>query len=138
MGFQESEIASPVSPFQDRLTTHFDIEPQTLAAQTPNLILQPIIENAIKHGLAQPTNAGRIEVRAARRNDWLHIEVRDNGVGLPSQAGANGSLSEGREGLGLANTRARLQRLYGSAHRFELGNAVDGGLVVTLEIPFQN
>ena len=120
--------------YQDRLTTHFDIEPQTLAAQTPNLILQPIIENAIKHGLAQPTNAGRIEVRAARRNHWLRIEVRDNGAGLPSQAEANGV---GREGLGLANTRARLQRLYGSAHRFELSNAADGGLLVTLEIPFQ-
>lgn len=68
-------------------------------------------------------------------DDWLRIEVRDNGAGLPLQAGANGV---GREGLGLANTRARLQRLYGSAHRFELGNAADGGLLVTLEIPFQN
>lgn len=124
--------------FQDRLTTHFDIEPQTLEAQAPNLILQPIIENAIKHGLAQRTSAGRIEVHAARRDDWLRIEVRDNGAGLPSHAEPSGAVSEGRAGLGLANTRARLQRLYGPAHRFELSNAADGGLLVTLEIPFQS
>ncbi len=118
--------------FQDRLTTHFQIEPQALTAQVPNLILQPIIENAIKHGLTSEANAGRIEVRAERRQDWLRIEVRDNGAGL--RVKANEAL---REGLGLTNTRARLQQLYGQPHRLELTNAPDGGLVVTLEFPFQ-
>jgi two-component system, LytTR family, sensor kinase len=119
--------------FQDRLTTHFQIEPQTLLAQVPNLILQPIVENAIKHGLAPGSGTGRIEILACREQEWLRVQVRDNGAGLPVQAAANGDL---QAGLGLANTRARLQQLYGQAHRFELNNAPEGGLVVTLEIPF--
>lgn len=121
--------------FADRLTTHFQIEPQTLTAQVPNLILQPIVENAIKHGLAPEADGGQIEVRVSRQQSRLRVQVRDNGAGLSTQVKANGSL---REGVGLANTRARLARLYGQAHRFELANAADGGLIVTLEFPFQS
>src|SRR6185369_1513364 len=108
--------------FGDRLSIEMDVAPQTLTAQVPNLILQPIVENAIKHGLAA-SGAGRIEVRAEREQARLRIEVRDNGAGLTSQANANGASSKGREGLGLANTRARLERLYGAAHSLELANA---------------
>jgi sensor histidine kinase YesM len=97
----------------------------------PNLILQPIVENAMRHAVATNSNAGRIEIVATARNGMLRIEVRDNGPGLPLAPGA----SNLKQGVGLANTRARLERLYGSNHRFELANRASGGFVVTLEIP---
>lgn len=118
--------------FQDRLTTHMDIAPQALVTHVPNLILQPIVENAIRHGIAPRSTPGRIEIRAERNNGTLRIQVRDNGPGLPGNPNADNLY---KEGLGLANTRARLEQLYGAAHRFDLANDPDGGLVVTLEIP---
>ena len=119
--------------FQDRLTTHLDIDPRTLDAPVPNLILQPIVENAIRHGIAARSAPGRIEIQAKRNNGCLRIEVKDNGPGLSPNHSGNARMKDG--GLGLANTRARLAQLYGAAHRFELANAPEGGLVVTLEIP---
>lgn len=118
--------------FQDRLTTQLSVEPQTLNTSVPNLILQPIVENAIRHGIAPRSTPGKIEIRAERKNGTLHLRVRDNGPGLPLNPTAK---HPSKEGLGLANTKARLQRLYGDAHRFELANDPEGGLVVTLEIP---
>jgi two-component system LytT family sensor kinase len=117
--------------FQDRLTTNVDIDPAVLDVRVPNLILQPIVENAMRHAVATNSNAGRIEIVATARNGMLRIEVRDNGPGLPPAPGA----SNLKQGVGLANTRARLERLYGSNHRFELANRASGGFVVTLEIP---
>jgi two-component system, LytTR family, sensor kinase len=118
--------------FQDRLTTHLDIEARALDSPVPNLILQPIVENALRYGVAAHNAPGRIEISAKRDNGSLRIQVRDNGPGLATISKQNGKL---REGLGLSNTRARLAQLYGAAHRFELSNAPGGGLVVTLEIP---
>jgi sensor histidine kinase YesM len=118
--------------FRDRLTTEIEIEPQTLDTPVPNLILQPIVENAIRHGIAPRSAPGRIEISAKRNNGSLRIEVKDNGPGLPAIRVPDG---RSREGLGLANTKARLARLYGPSHRLELANADGGGLVVTLEIP---
>lgn len=118
--------------FQDRLTTQLSIEPQTLNTPVPNLILQPIVENAIRHGIAPRATPGTIEIRAERKNGTLRLRVRDNGPGLPLNPTAK---HPSKEGLGLVNTKARLQRLYGDAHRFELANDPEGGLVVTLEIP---
>jgi two-component system, LytTR family, sensor kinase len=118
--------------FQDRLTTHLDIEARALDSPVPNLILQPIVENALRYGIAAHNAPGRIEISAKRDNGSLRIQVRDNGPGLAAISKPNGRL---REGLGLSNTRARLAQLYGAAHRFELSNAPEGGLVVTLEIP---
>jgi two-component system, LytTR family, sensor kinase len=118
--------------FQDRLTTHLDIEARALDSPVPNLILQPIVENALRYGVAAHNAPGRIEISAKRDNGSLRIQVRDNGPGLATISKPNGKL---REGLGLSNTRARLSQLYGAAHRFELSNAPEGGLVVTLEIP---
>jgi two-component system, LytTR family, sensor kinase len=118
--------------FQDRLTTLLDVEPQALDVQVPNLILQPIVENAIRHGIAPRSTPGQIEIQAKHFNGMLRIRVRDNGPGLsvnPIIKRVNG------KGLGLANTRARLEQLYGAAHHFELVNAPDGGLIVTLDIP---
>ena len=117
--------------FQDRLTTDIKVDPQLLDVRVPNLILQPIVENAMRHAIAN-CNAGRVEVVASARNGVLKIQVTDNGPGLPQRGSASGNAGMG---VGLANTKARLERLYGSAHKFELANGVSGGVVVTLEIP---
>ena len=118
--------------FQDRLTTSVEVEPAALDAPVPNLILQPIVENALRHGIAQTRGPGRVEISAKRDNGSLRIRVRDNGPGLAAITRQDDGL---KEGLGLSNTRARLEQLYGAAHRFELENAPGGGLLVTLEIP---
>ena len=123
--------------FRDRLTTLVDADPQVLDCRVPNLILQPIVENAIRHGVSQRAGHGHVEVRASRRGAALRLEVRDNGRGLPEE-GADASRGKpGGGGVGLANTRARLQQLYGAAYRFELENApAGGGALVTIEFPF--
>jgi LytS/YehU family sensor histidine kinase len=121
--------------FQDRLTTRLDVDPQTLSCRVPNLILQPLVENAIRHGVAPRSAPGHVEVRAARRDGTLRLEVRDNGPGLPA-ARAPRRANEG--GVGLSNTRARLAQLYGDAYRFDLSDDPRGGTIVTVEIPFDN
>ncbi|MEP6719261.1 MAG: histidine kinase [bacterium] len=119
--------------FQDRLVTRVDVPEQTLDAKVPNLILQPIVENAIRHGIAPRSTPGLIEIDAERRNSTLRIQVRDNGPGLPSHRTSENMF---KKGLGLANTEKRLEQLYGAAHLFDLSDHPEGGLVVTLEIPF--
>lgn len=117
--------------FRDRLTVEMQIEPETLDARVPNLILQPLVENAIRHGIAPRSAPGRIEISARRDNGTLNLEVRDNGRGIVLDAEA-----KLKEGLGLSNTRARLEQLYGPSHRFDLENRTGGGLIVSLAIPF--
>ncbi len=117
--------------FRDRLAVETDVEPACLAAQVPRLILQPLVENSIRHGIAMRSAAGQVAIRARRRDQRLDLEVWDDGPGLPD---GGASL---REGVGLANTRARLEQIYGDDHRFELRNASVGGLVVHLELPFE-
>jgi signal transduction histidine kinase len=119
--------------FRDRLTTEIHADPQVLDCRVPNLILQPIVENAIRHGVSQRSARGHVEVHASRAGRSLRLEVRDNGRGLPE--GAEGPRGKQGGGVGLANTRARLQQLYGGDYRFELQNAPAGGAVVTLELP---
>jgi sensor histidine kinase YesM len=114
----------------DRLTVKMDIEPDTLRARVPNLILQPLVENAIRHGIEPRARPGRIELRAQRQNGTLALEVRDNGTGLPEGKAID-------EGVGLSNTRARLRGLYGEAHGFNLKPVEGGGLLVQVTIPFQ-
>ena len=120
--------------FQDRLTTDIRVDPEVLDVRVPNLILQPIVENAMRHAIGNSAS-GRIEVIAAPRNGVVRIEVKDNGPGIGTDR-----LLEARRGrgLGLANTRARLAGLYGDAARFELNNDPAGGLIVALEIPRGN
>jgi two-component system LytT family sensor kinase len=115
-----------------RLSVLMDIDPQTLDASVPNLMLQPLVENAIRHGIAPRRNPGRLEIRARRQHGQLHLEVRDNGPGIGRSTPAGS-----RQGVGLANTRARLQHLYGLAHRFAISNVPEGGLAVTLVLPFR-
>jgi len=115
--------------FADRLIVKMEVEPQTLGFMVPNLILQPIVENAIRHGVARQTSSGSIIIRSFRKNGRLVMEVEDNGPGLTNDT--NGSLS----GIGLNNTRARLERCYGENYDLNVRNGVDRGVVVTLEIP---
>jgi signal transduction histidine kinase len=114
-----------------RLTVRMEIDPETMDASVPNLILQPLVENAIRHGIAPRAEPGRIEIHARREQEWLKVQVRDDGPGLA------GDRMLFKEGVGLANTRARLQQLYGPAHRFELSNGSDRGLTVLVLIPFR-
>lgn len=114
--------------FSDRLTTKIDVDPAALDAEVPSLIIQPLVENAIRHGLEPHARPGRIEIRVERAPTRLALTVRDNGGGLPPGGFA-------REGIGLANTRARLRELYGDRHGFELANHPEGGLEVRLTLP---
>lgn len=115
--------------FRDRLAVSFDIAPDTLECEVPSLILQPLVENAIRHGIEPQARPGRVEIAARREAGRLVLSVRDNGGGLPPGGPA-------REGIGLANTRARLRELYGDNHEFTLANRpATGGLEVRILIP---
>ena len=116
--------------FKDRLKVNMKIESDTLEALVPNLILQPIVENAIRHGIGQRSASGLLEISAQRQNGTLFLQVRDDGPGLqPGDQSVAGQ-------IGLANTRARLRQLYGDAQSFELRNEVGGGALATMAIPF--
>jgi signal transduction histidine kinase len=116
--------------FKDRLTVAFEIDPSVRRALVPNLILQPLVENAIRHGIAPRAAPGRIEIRATRVDGRLALRVTDDGVGA-----APGVVP--REGIGLSNARARLRSLYGTAHRFYAGRGPGGGFAVSIDIPFR-
>lgn len=118
--------------FQDRLTTRVNVDPAALDTHVPNLILQPIVENAIRHAVAPRSTPGEIEIRAKQEDGFLRIQIRDNGPGLPMNRSVDSLF---KKGLGLMNTQTRLDRLYGAEHRFEIANDPRGGLAVTLEIP---
>ena len=117
---------------RDRLFVEFKIEPETVGASVPNMILQPMVENAIRHGIDPVSRAGRIEISTARDCGALRLTVSDNGPGLPEQG-----QSISRKGIGLANTQARLAQLYGKAYRFELKSSPGQGLTVNLFIPLE-
>lgn len=131
LNFLEAFLQVHQTLMGDRLQVRWEVEPETLPALVPNLILQPLVENAIRHGVGPLEEGGRVEVCAERRDGRLLLRVRDSGLG-PSPPGAQ---SEG--GLGLANTRARLENLYGAAHRFEMAPLPGGGTVVSIELPFR-
>jgi sensor histidine kinase YesM len=127
--FLKSYLAIQQTLMKQRLQVKWKIENETLDALIPNMMLQPIVENAIKHGLAPLEEGGLIEISAVRCNGTLHLEMSDNGRGI----GEN----EPNEGIGLSNTRARLKHLYGEEHRLEFVAPEVGGLSVKIEIPFR-
>ncbi|HUR20704.1 MAG TPA: sensor histidine kinase [Vicinamibacterales bacterium] len=116
--------------FRDRLTVVFDVQADTLDALVPNLLLQPLVENAIKHGIGPRPTPGQIAVRARINGAMLELDVQDNGVGLSAAR-----LTDFNRGVGLSNTRSRLDHLYGSLHRFEFRQPAEGGLLVCIAIP---
>jgi two-component system, LytTR family, sensor kinase len=130
--FLEKYLEIEQMRFHDRLSVNMQISPETLDASVPNMILQPLVENAIKHGIAPRMSGGRIDINTARNNGHLEISVTDDGLGVPF-----GDLENLHEGVGLSNTRRRLRHLYGDKHEFVLTKIEKGGLGVSLEIPFR-
>ena len=116
--------------FGDRLQVERSIEPSLMDMLVPAMMLQPLVENAVIHGLSARPGEGIIRISAARVDSTLQLQVRDTGPGF-------GAKSRGGNGIGLANTRARLEQMYGQAHRLECGNAPDGGAAVTITIPLR-
>lgn len=121
--------------FEARLTVSLDIDEKTRHALFPSLTLQPLVENSVKHGMDRAGHVTRVSIQARKQGRHLQVSVRDNGPGLPGDpadpAGAGGT------GIGLGTTRDRLAQLYGSRHSFEMANHPDGGLIVTIRIPFE-
>jgi LytS/YehU family sensor histidine kinase len=118
--------------FSEWLTVELEVEPGARLALVPHLILQPLVENAIRHGLAVRSAPGTVGVRAWVTSSRLHLEVMDNGVGLAP------TRTSFRPGIGLKNAKNRLTQLYGDDHRFELRSGENGGTVVALEIPYRS
>lgn len=113
--------------FGDRLCIGVDVDPGLLDATVPLFLLQPLVENAIRHGIDRRAGAGRIEIRARSVDDSIEIKVADDGAGL-SQTGF-------REGIGLSNIRSRLEQLYGSRGSMSLNGSPDTGTEVAVKIP---
>jgi sensor histidine kinase YesM len=114
--------------FQDRLQVKLDIDPPTLDHPVPNLLLQPLVENAIKHGLAARPGVGLIEIETKLAANELQLQIRDNGSGVAE----NGQV---HDGIGLSSTRERLAQMYGTQARLTLRNRASGGLEVAITIP---
>ena len=115
----------------DRLEVEFDIDVRVMTALIPNFMLQPLVENAIRHGIAPSSKGGRIIIRALRRNDRLNISIEDTGMGFAT-AGKDAI----EMGGGLRNVNLRLKQLYGADCKFDLMNAEGGGAVVQMSIPY--
>jgi len=113
----------------ERLRVNWDVDAALMQARVPSLVLQPLVENAVQHGIAAASGPGTLSIAARRDGEFLQLEVRDNGPGPVRGA------PERSQGIGLANTRARLQRLYGERQSFEIQTAE--GMVVRLRLPFQ-
>lgn len=125
--FLEHYLAVEKVRFEDRLQIEFDIDPQALEARVPNLILQPLVENALRHGLGSRRNQGNLTIRAGVWKGRLCLRVLDDGRGLPQDP---------QEGIGISNTRARLEQLYGKDQQFELRPRESGGLEAVILMPF--
>jgi two-component system, LytTR family, sensor kinase len=126
--------------FQDRLRVEISADPAILDAALPQMVLQPVVENAIRHGVGKSASAGRIKISAVRSNDTLELRVQDDGPGFAAEASA-GNHPTARpasqsQRIGLANTRARLKQLYGAEARLTTGNSEPHGATVTITLPY--
>lgn len=117
--------------FADRLVVRFEVQPEAYDVLVPTLLLQPLVENAIKHGVARRSGCGHIDISARREHDKLLIEVRDDGVGLSEDA-----LTALQKGIGVSTTHARLKHLFGADYRFEF-HRLAHGLAVVVAVPWR-
>jgi two-component system LytT family sensor kinase len=118
--------------FQDRLTVEMSLSPATLNALVPSLLLQPLVENAIRHGVSKTSAPVRIELKSNLRNSFLELQVCDDGPGVSREVSGESS----GNGVGLSNTRARLQQLYGERQSLRLGGRAGGGTIATVVLPY--
>jgi len=118
--------------FEDRLSVHYDIDPKTLNAEVPHLIVQPVVENAVKHGVAPHAGFGRIEISSRMSEDGLILRVRNSASGTGR---SDGSKKENKNGFGLANVASRLKSIYGDAARVRALDLKPDGFEVDLIIP---
>jgi two-component system, LytTR family, sensor kinase len=128
--FLNSYLEVEKTRFEERLQIVFDIDPETLDAEVPNMILQPLLENSIRHGIGKKAAGGTIGITSRKAGSRLVLLVTDDGKGLSP------GLSSVVRGIGLSNTRARLAQLYGQDFHFDLSPAMEG-TKATIEIPFQ-
>jgi two-component system LytT family sensor kinase len=126
--FLEQYLAIEQVRFADRLSVQWFIEDRARASLVPGFIMQPIVENAIKHGIAMRAGARRVEISARVHEVHLELVVRDDGVGMEASSA---------EGVGLSNTRERLRMLYGSGASVTIRTPATGGTEVVLRIPFR-
>jgi signal transduction histidine kinase len=131
MAFLERYLEIEQTRFAERLKVEKDINPETQQALVPYLILQPLVENAIRHGIEPREDLGVLKISAARKNGRLELRVCDNGQGFSVKPNV-----DTQQGIGLSNTRSRLQHLYGEKCQLELASAQGGGLEARMEIPF--
>jgi signal transduction histidine kinase len=128
--FVERYLAIEQVRFRDRLRVQWDIAPDTTNAIVPRLLLQPLAENAIRHGIGRSSAAGLVVIASARHGDWLEITVTDDGPG-PTDNPDNG-------GLGLVTARARLRHIYGPTADVTLSRAESGGAIARARLPFRH
>ncbi len=131
--FLEKYLEIERTRFQERLRVEVRVEPPALEACVPNMLLQPIVENAVRHGVAPRSQGGRIEISARREDGLLRLAVSDDGGGTDEGVEA----LAGKGGVGLSNTRERLARLYGDRHSFALRSSAGLGMTVTIAIPYR-
>jgi LytS/YehU family sensor histidine kinase len=134
LGLLDRYVAIQRVRFQDRLTVNCNIEDGVRSALVPSLLLQPLVENAIRHGISPRAGAGYVQVTARRAGDKLVITILDDGVGVRARRSRERSRGTG---LGLTNTRTRLIHLYGDGHEFESGPRDEGGYAVKITIPLR-
>lgn len=132
VGFLERYLAIEQVRFSDRLRASFQIDPTVSQAAVPSFVLQPLVENALVHGIAKRTEGGALVISAHREGADLVLEIRNDGPPVaPSQPGA-------RPGLGVANTRERLATMYGDQGRLTLENSPSGGVLATVRLPYHD
>jgi signal transduction histidine kinase len=127
--FLEKYLEIQQTLMRERLRVRLNVEPEALDASVPNMLLQPLVENAIKHGISPRPEGGNIEVYARRLDGKLYVEIADDGLGMHEQPDGNG--------VGLVNTRERLKHLYGHAHAFNVSSFPGRGVTIRISLPFR-
>ncbi len=130
LAFLDRYLELQLLRFGDRLTVVREVDDEALDAAVPSMVTQPLVENALRHGIEREPGAGRIEIRIERQGETVVIQVRDSGPGFT----ASGT----REGIGLTNTRARLSALYGTRAALTCGDAPGGGGQVRITLPYRS
>jgi signal transduction histidine kinase len=128
--FVELYLEIEQARFGERLRVGFDVDPSARSAMVPHLLLQPLVENAVRHGIAPSTTGGRVDILAAPDGGELRVEVRDSGMGLPP------GWAPSRVGVGLSSVRTRLEHVYGARHTLSIESPPGGGVRVRISLPF--